>query len=87
MTNISGALSRITLILSMSLITVSCGTQQSQLQSLMVDPATADAQNFSNGKVQFTATGNYVHPSRTVTPANWAACQNGTPTADASVTA
>lgn len=89
MTNIKGALSLLTVILSMSLIAVSCSTQQSQLQSLIVDPATADAQNYSNGKVQFTATGNYVHPSRTVTPqpANWAACQNGTPTADVSVTA
>jgi len=87
MTNVKGDL--LTLILAVSLITVSCGTQQSQLQSLAVDPAAADAQNYSNGKVQFTATGNYVHPSRTVTPqpANWAACKNGTPTADVSVTA
>jgi hypothetical protein len=89
MPNFKCALSLLSLIASVSLTAVSCGTQQSQLQSLAVNPATADAQNYSGGQVQFIATGHYVHPTRTVTPqsASWVACQNGTPTTDVSVNA
>jgi hypothetical protein len=69
---------------------VSCGAGQgqSQLQSMTVSPATADAQSFPDGEVPFVATGNYVHPSRAVTPqpASWVACQKGLPTTDVAVT-
>jgi hypothetical protein len=37
---------------------VGCGSSR-QLQSVTLSPATADAQNFPNGQVQFTATGTY----------------------------
>lgn len=87
MGNTKGALSIFALVVFVSFIAVSCGTQQSQLQALEVNPAIADAQNFSGGKVQFTATGHYEHPTRVVTPqpVTWVACRNGTPTADVSV--
>ena len=41
-------------------VTLGCGARQ--LQSVTVSPATADAQSFSNGQVQFTATGTYTQP-------------------------
>jgi len=68
---------------------LSCGSgSQSQLQSITVSPATADAQAYLDGQVPFTATGLYVNPSRTVIPqpANWAACQGNVPTTEVSVT-
>jgi|SRR5437899_2467722 len=44
--------------------TVGCGMSSSNrvLQSIAVNPATADAQNFPNGQVQFTATGTFSKP-------------------------
>ncbi len=81
-------LSVLTLVLAASLA-LSCGaSQQSRLQSITLSPANADAQSFPDGEVPFTATGNYVDPTHTVTPqpANWVACQKGLPTTDASVT-
>jgi hypothetical protein len=41
-----------------------CGGSNSNrvLQSMTVSPATADAQNFANGQVQFTATGTFSKP-------------------------
>jgi hypothetical protein len=36
-----------------------CGSTNRQLQSIAVTPATADAQDFSGGIVQFSAVGNY----------------------------
>lgn len=38
------------------LATLSCGSDR-QLQSITIQPPTADAKNFPNGQVQFTATG------------------------------
>lgn len=38
------------------LATLSCGSNR-QLQSVIVNPPTADARNFANGQVQFTAKG------------------------------
>jgi len=68
---------------------LSCGSSQSQnqLQSLTLSPAMADAQSYPDGQVPFTATGYYSNPTHTVTPqpANWVACQQGTPTNEASV--
>ena len=46
------------------LATMGCGTSSSNrvLQSIAVTPATADAQDFANGQVQFTATGTFSKP-------------------------
>jgi hypothetical protein len=38
---------------------LACGGSSRQLQSLSISPATADAQNFPNGQVQFTAMGTF----------------------------
>lgn len=75
------------LILGGSLATLSCGggQSQSQLQSVAVNPTTADAQSYPNGEVPFVATGYYLNPKHTVTPltnATWTACNNGGPTTD-----
>jgi len=78
------------LVLAGSLAALSCGAgqSQSQLQAMSLNPAVADAKDYPNGLVQFTATGYYVHPTHTVTPqsASWVACQNNAPTNDVSVT-
>ena len=55
-------------------VAVGCGSQSPRvLQSVAVAPATADAQNFANGQVQFTASGNYSQPPTpsTLTQAEW----------------
>jgi len=68
----------VALVLPASLV-LSCGTKspgQDPLQSITLSPATADAQDYPNGQVPFTATGYYSDPSRTVTPlsAGWGTC-------------
>jgi hypothetical protein len=80
-------LSFIVLILA-TFFAASCGSGQGQLQSITLNPASADAQAYPNGQVPFTATGYYVDPSHTVTPqtATWSACFQGIPTTDVSVT-
>ena len=84
-------LSFLALILTASLAS-SCGASshgQNPLQSITLSPATADAQDYPNGEVQFTATGHYVDPPHTVTPqsATWEACQqNGPITTEVSLT-
>jgi|SRR5215469_990900 len=52
------------LLAGISLVAISCGTatQPRQLQSMSVSPTSADAQNFPNGQVQFTATGSFTQP-------------------------
>ncbi|MGA2980021.1 MAG: hypothetical protein ABSD76_10555 [Terriglobales bacterium] len=79
----------LTLVLGVS-VALSCGAnqEQSQLQSITLSPATADAQSYPNGQVQFTATGSYGNPSRTVTPlpATWGACYQLATTSAVSVT-
>ena len=79
----SWGLSLAALILA-GLSATSCGSghKQSYLQSMSISPAAADAKDYSGGEVQFTTTGYYVNPTRTVTPqaANWVACQNEVPT-------
>ena len=78
------------LILAGSVAAVSCGAgqSQSQLQSMSLNPVVADAKDYPNQQVPFTATGYYVNPTHTVTPqsAAFAACQNGVPVNDVSVT-
>jgi hypothetical protein len=66
-------------------ITLACGSSSPHdLQSISVSPSSADAQNFPNGQVQFTAAGAYNTPPMTVTltDATWgAAFQGGSTTA------
>ncbi len=38
---------------------ISCGSSGHLLQSLTINPATADAKNYPNGQVKFTAMGSY----------------------------
>ena len=62
------------LLVAIEFVAVGCGNQSSRiLQSVSVTPAAADAQNFSNGQVQFTASGNYSQPPTpsTLAPAEW----------------
>lgn len=62
---------------------------QDPLQSITLSPATADAQDYPNGQVQFVATGYYIDPSRTVSPlaASWGTCYQEASTNEISVTA
>ena len=47
---------------AVELLTIGCGGASRQLQSVAVTPATADAQSFPGGQVQFTAVGTYTQP-------------------------
>jgi hypothetical protein len=85
-------LSFLALLLAAS-FALSCGAKspgqgQDPLQSITLSPAAADAQDYPNGQVQFTATGYYVDPPRTVTPlsAFWGTCYQEAPTSEVSVT-
>jgi hypothetical protein len=51
------------------LAALSCGGSR-QLQSVTVQPSQADAKNFTNGQVQFTATGIFTNSSMPVTLTN-----------------
>jgi len=51
----------LSLFLATSFIALGCGTSR-QLQSVNLSPATADAQNFPNNEVQFSATGMFSKP-------------------------
>ena len=74
-------------------ITLACGSPAAPgnttglLESVSINPATADAQNYPMGLVQFTATGYYTTPPLKVTPlkATWGACYQGNPTSGVSV--
>ena len=53
------------LIAGIELVAGGCGNASAPprlLQSISVTPATANAESFSNGQVQFTAEGNYSQP-------------------------
>lgn len=50
-------------LLSIALALVSCGNSN-KLQSMSLTPATADAKDYANGQVQFTATGTYTNGSQ-----------------------
>ena len=81
--------SLLALILVGSLVALSCGAQnQNQLQSMSVSPTAADAKDYPNEQVPFTATGYYTN-SRPVTPqpATWVACQSGAAVTDVTVSA
>jgi len=72
-------------------VTLACGSSASRtLQSVSITPASADAQNYPRGLVQFTATGTYAAPPSPVTPltATWGACDlSGNITSQVSVSA
>jgi hypothetical protein len=51
--------------LLLALQTTGCGTSKEPVRTLLsisIAPATADAQNFTDGQVQFTATGTFSRP-------------------------
>ena len=79
-------------LVAASVFALSCGRSSSsshRLQSITLTPATADAQDFPNGMVQFTATGQYDTPPMAVTPlsATWGVCASQfQPTNEVSVT-
>jgi len=53
----------------LTLLAPGCGSSNPrQMQSISVNPATADSQTIPNGEVQFTATGNFNKPPLTETP-------------------
>ncbi len=54
-------------LLFVSLEMLGCGSNR-VLESITVSPATADAQDFPGGMVNFTATGNFNKPPMSVTP-------------------
>jgi hypothetical protein len=57
------------LVLSLVAATTACGNSSPRtLQSVIVTPTKADAQNFPNGKVQFTPTGIFNRAPTRVTP-------------------
>jgi hypothetical protein len=66
------------LLLLASVITAACGSPSSSrfLQSVTVSPASADAQNYPNGQVTFTATGYYSMQPSPVNPltTQWGVC-------------
>ena len=58
-------------------ITLACGSSSPRsLQSVSLAPAAANAQDYPNGQVPFTAAGNYTRPPSPVAPisATWGAC-------------
>ena len=57
------------LLLLLAVGTVGCGSGAPRsLQSVTASPSTADAKDFPNGQVQFTATGIFNRPPTRVTP-------------------
>ena len=55
----------ICVLAAFAFVTAGCGSMNSNnrvLQSMTVSPASADAQNFPQGQVQFTATGTFSMP-------------------------
>jgi hypothetical protein len=74
-------------------VTLACGSNNRQIDSINVVPASADAQNYPDGKVPFVATGHYSTAPRSVTPlqAGWGAASInqviGPPTDDVSIDA
>lgn len=61
------------LIVAILVLANGCGSGAArQLKSISVTPASADAQTFPNGQVQFTALGNYTEPpSQSEITASW----------------
>ncbi len=67
---------------------LSCGSSsQHQLQSIALSPASADAQQYPDGQVQFVITGYYNTAPLTAAPlpAKWGACYQSSPTTEISI--
>jgi hypothetical protein len=57
------------LAFTLIILTLGCGNGTPRaLQSVTANPASADAKNFPNGRVQFIPTGTFNKPPTTVTP-------------------
>lgn len=56
------------LALLLAVVATGCGSSPRTLQSVVASPASADAQTFPNGKVQFTPTGIFNKAPTHVTP-------------------
>jgi len=54
------------LLITAAVFVTNCGNSH-QLKSVSVTPATADAKDFANGQVQFTAAGTFSNPPSPVT--------------------
>jgi hypothetical protein len=72
---------RISLLALFASVGLACGSGSYKIQSITVNPATADAQSYPNGQVPFVATGYYNSAPATVTPlqANWGAALGSLP--------
>lgn len=58
-----------TLVITLVALATGCGSSSPRmLESVTATPASADAQNYPNGIVQFTSTGNFNKAPTTVTP-------------------
>jgi hypothetical protein len=70
-----------TMTITAAAITLACGSSQHLLQTVSVSPATADAKNYPDGQVQFTATGYYNMAPSPVVPfgATWGTCSQPAP--------
>jgi hypothetical protein len=68
-------------------ITLACGSGAHIPQSVVVNPATANAQDYPGASLQFTATVYYNTKPSPVSPAqaSWSACYQGGPTDGVSV--
>lgn len=78
------------LLIFFALILIACGSSSPRtLQTVGLTPATADAHDFPNGEVQFTATGFFNKSPMSVTPISviWGACYQNRPAADVTITA
>jgi hypothetical protein len=71
---ICSSFSFISLATAASMLLACGGSGSHLLQTMAVNPASADAQDYPGGKVPFTATGHFSSAPTTVTPlqANWA---------------
>jgi hypothetical protein len=85
--NLLGLLFVFSFLILAAATTLSCGSSQHLLQSVSVSPATADANDYPDGQVQFTATGYFNNAPSPVTPlgTTWGVCYKGAVTADASI--
>lgn len=82
------------LLILAAAITLACGSSSSGnttavLESISINPQSADAEKFPNGEVQFVATGYYSAPPSPITPLNaragWGVCFQNAPTTAVSV--
>jgi len=81
------------LLILAAAIALSCGSPPGPknttgvLESVTITPATADAENYPGGLVQFTATGYYSVPPSPVSPltSTWGVCYQGSPASGVSV--